>query len=89
MQMTTSLDELTGSELLDHANEVSRLQRECEVQTLRIAVQHSIISNPETLDPSLTKLPGHERAKRYGGVGTPQVAEFCCAELAEPTPLRQ
>lgn len=82
MQMTASLDELTGAELLDHADEVSRMRRECEVQELRIAVQHAIINNPETLDPDVARLPGRERARRYGGLGTPQVAEFCCATLA-------
>ena len=31
MHMATALDELTEAELLDHADEVSRRQRECEV----------------------------------------------------------
>ena len=81
MQMTTALDTLTGAELLDHAAAVARTQRECEAQVLRIAVQHAVINNPDRLDPELTRLPGRERAKRFGGVGTPDVAEFCCAEL--------
>ena len=81
MHLTTALDELTEAELLDHADEVSRVQRECEAQVLRIAVQHAIINNPETLDPEVAKLPGRERAKRFGGVGTPDVAEFAAAAL--------
>lgn len=81
MQMTTALDELAGSALLDHAEEVARTQRECEAQVLRIAVQHAVVNNPERLDPDLTRLPGRERAKRFGGIGTPEVTEFCCAEL--------
>ena len=81
MDLTTDLRELTEADLLDHAEAVSRSQRECEVQVLRIAVQHAIINNPERLDPDLTRLPGRERAKRFGGVGTPDVAEFCCAAL--------
>ncbi|KRF35332.1 DUF222 domain-containing protein [Nocardioides sp. Soil805] len=81
MQLATDLQELTEGALLDHAEAVSRTQRECEVQVLRIAVQHAIINNPARLDPELTRLPGRERAKRFGGVGTPDVAEFCCAEL--------
>ena len=52
------------------------------MEVLRIAVQHAVVNNPETLDPDLTKLPGRERARRLGGVGTPEVAEFCCATLA-------
>jgi hypothetical protein len=82
MQMTATLEELTEGQLLDHADEVARLRRECEVQELRIAVQHAVINNPETLDPDLARLPGREKAKRYGGLGTPRVAEFCCATLA-------
>lgn len=81
MHLTDDLTGLTGDALLDHAEEVARTQRECEVQVLRIAVQHAILHNPESLDPALTRLPGRERAKRFGGVGTPEVAEFCCAEL--------
>ena len=81
MHLTTALDELTEAELLDHADEVSRMQRECEAQVLRIAVQHAILNNPETLDPEVSKLPGRERARRFGGVGTPDVAEFAAAAL--------
>lgn len=81
MDLTIALDELTEAELLDHADEVSRMQRECEAQVLRIAVQHAILSNPETLDPDVTRLPGRERARRFGGVGTPDVAEFAAAAL--------
>ena len=57
MHLTTALDELTEAELLDHAEEVSRVQRECEAQVLRIAVQHAIINNPETLDPEVARCP--------------------------------
>jgi hypothetical protein len=81
MDLTTALDELAEAELLDHADEVSRMQRECEAQVLRIAVQHAILNNPETLDPDVTRLPGRERARRFGGIGTPEVAEFAAAAL--------
>jgi hypothetical protein len=54
MHLTTDLTGLTGAALLDHAEEVARTQRECEVQVLRIAVQHAIINNPDSLDPDLT-----------------------------------
>ena len=81
MHLTTALDELTEAELLDHAEAVSRMQRECEAQVLRIAMQQAVLSNPEALDPEISKLPGRERAKRFGGVGTPDVAEFAAAAL--------
>lgn len=81
MHLMTAVGELTEAELLDHADEVSRMQRECEAQIVRIAVQHAILNNPETLDPEISKLPGRERARRFGGVGTPEVAEFAAASL--------
>jgi hypothetical protein len=57
MHLTAALEELTEAELLDHADEVARMQRECEVQVLRIAVQVAVINNPDTLDPAVTTLP--------------------------------
>jgi hypothetical protein len=75
------IDEMSGSELLDHVDDLATSQRRCEVQILLAAVQHAILHNPETLDPAITRLPGRERAKRFGGVGTPDVAEFCAADL--------
>ena len=76
MHLTATLEELTEAELLDHGDEVARTQRECEAQVLRIAVQVAILNNPDTLDPEVSKLPGRERVRRFGGVGTPDVAEF-------------
>ena len=81
MHLTTALEELTEAELLDHADEVARTQRECEVQVLRIAVQVAILNNPDTLDPEVSALPGRERVRRFGGVGTPDVSEFAAATL--------
>ena len=81
MHLTAALEELTEAELLDHADEVSRMQRECEAQVLRIAVQVAIVNNPDVLDPEVSKLPGRERVRRFGGVGTPDVAEFAAAAL--------
>lgn len=81
MELITDLDELADGQLLDHAGEVARLRRELEVQELRVAVSHAIRHNADTLDPELTRLPGRERTRRFGGVGTDDVAEFCCAEL--------
>ena len=81
MHLTTALDELTEADLLDHADEVSRRQRECEAQVLRIAVQVAILNNPERLDTEISRLPGRERSRRFGGVGTPDVSEFAAAAL--------
>src|SRR5690349_20679308 len=49
MHLTAALEELTEAELLDHADEVARTQRECEAQVLRIAAQVAILNNPDAL----------------------------------------
>ena len=54
MHPTIALDELTEAELLDHADEVSRVQRECEAQVLRIAVQHASQRTPGSARPKHT-----------------------------------
>ena len=81
MHLTAALEELTEAELLDHADEVARTQRECEAQVLRIAVQVAILHNPDTLDPEARRLPGRERVRTFGGLGTPVVAEFASVAL--------
>ncbi len=81
MHLTAALEELAEAELLDHADEISCALREGEAQVLRIAVQLAIINNPDALDPEVSALPGRERPRRFGGVGTPDVAEFAAAAL--------
>jgi Domain of unknown function (DUF222) len=81
MQAGSAIDEMSGSQLLDHVEALAGTQRRCEVEILRVAVQHAVLNHSETLDPELTRLPGRERARRFGGVGTPEVAEFAAAEL--------
>ncbi|PUA81806.1 DUF222 domain-containing protein [Nocardioides currus] len=81
MYLTATLDEMTEAQLLDHADEVSRTQRKCEAQVLRIAAQTAVLNSPETIDPDVARLPGRERVVRFGGVGTPDVAEFAAAAL--------
>jgi len=51
------------------------------VEILVAAQQHAVLHNPDTLDPEVSKLNGRERAKRFGGHGTPEVAEFAAAEF--------
>lgn len=81
MQTTTALEGLTEDQLLDRAETVARAQRETETETIRIAVQHAILNNPDRLDPDEARRPGRERAKQLGGDGTPRVLEFAPASL--------
>ena len=75
------IEDMSGSELLDRVAELGRTQRRCEVQILVAAVQHAIVNDADTIDPWQAKIPGGERARRFGGAGTPEVAEFAAAEL--------
>jgi hypothetical protein len=57
---------------------------EAEATELQLAAHWAMLHNPDTLaggSGSGRVLPGTERVKRYGGVGTPRVTEFAAAEL--------
>src|SRR5215210_7615769 len=73
---------MSGAELLRHADVLARTQRRCEAEVLLVARQHAVLNNAETVDPMQAKIPGGERARRFGGDGTPLVAEFSPATLA-------
>jgi hypothetical protein len=81
MQVTSGVDEMSGSELLDHVELLGLQQRKAGVEILVAAQQHAVRHNPDTLDPEISKLNGRERAKRFGGHGTPEVAEFAAADF--------
>jgi len=75
------IDELSGSELLDHAELLAVTQRRCEVGILKAAVQHAYLHHRDRLDPDDSGKPGRETARRLGGAGTPEVTDFAAAEL--------
>ena len=82
MQMIEhELEDMTGSELLDHVGELGLTQRRAEVAILKAAGQHAILNNPKTLDPEVSKLNGSQRAKQFGGHGTPHVTEFAASSF--------
>ena len=72
---------LSGGELLDHVDELARIQRETEVKILRAAVQHAVLNNADSIPGWQLKARGGERPRRFGGEGTPLVAEFSPATL--------
>jgi hypothetical protein len=76
-----AIDEMTGSELLDHVGELAHVRMRCEAEILRAAVQHASLNAPEALDPGAAHHPGRERAVHVGGAATPEVTEFAAAEL--------
>jgi Domain of unknown function (DUF222) len=73
---------LSGGELLDHVDVLARRQRETEVEILVAARQHAVLNGPETIPPWQLNVPGGERPRRFGGLGTPLVAEFSPATFA-------
>ena len=54
--------------------------REQEWRELALAEHWAVLHGPESL-PSPEASPGGERLRQVGGDGTPDVAEFACAEL--------
>jgi len=76
-----AVDEMSRTELLDHLDVLHATQRRAEVEILKAAAQHAVLHNPDTLDPAVSTLNGRERARRFGGHGTPHVAEFAAAEF--------
>jgi hypothetical protein len=82
MQEERELGDMSEAELLQHADLLASTQRRCEAEILLVARQHALINNADTIDPWQAKIPGGERAMRFGGEGTPLVAEFSPATLA-------
>jgi hypothetical protein len=76
-----AVEDLTGSELLDHAQALAATRNRLEVEILRVAVQHAYLHHADSLDPTESGKPGRERSRRVGGEGTPEVTEFAAAEL--------
>jgi hypothetical protein len=81
MAFSGDVDELSGAELLDTADALARQVLEAEARLLVVAAQWAVLNGPDTVDPERAKLPGRQTARRYGGVGTPEVASFAPAEL--------
>lgn len=75
------LSELSSGQLLDCADALAATQRACELELLRVAVHFAYAHAADRLDPENSRLPGRERARRPGGVGTPEVGEFAAGEL--------
>lgn len=76
MYLIGELEQLSESDLLDHAEAVARQQRRCEVQAMKIAVQYALAHNADRVHPDRERLPGRERPRMFGGQGTPLVGSF-------------
>ncbi|MBZ5738702.1 13E12 repeat family protein [Nocardioides mangrovi] len=81
MAILDQLDDLSEDEVLDMAGRCAETAWRAEVDLLRVAYQWSVLHSADRLDPANADLPGRERARRLGGDGVPEVAEFAAAEL--------
>src|SRR5581483_943284 len=74
------LDSLSRVETLQHAAEFQRNLNLAEAELLKVAC-HWADLNDSLIDPEASTLPGTEHLVRFGGEGTPEMAEFACADL--------
>lgn len=82
--MTSSVDleqlaELPDGEFLE---ETGVRERELAVKKLVMAYAWAVRHPEQVLDPAEATRPGREKARRYGGDGTPTVTEFAAAAFA-------
>jgi hypothetical protein len=76
---TVGLADMGEDQLLTLAGERAETIREAEADLLRIAYQWALAHSPDRITSG--DRPGEEKARLYGGDGTPQVCEFAAAEL--------
>ena len=74
-----ALSEMGEDEVLAFAGDNADLQRTAELNVMRAAYQWAVIHSPDRF--RATEVPGAEKARHYGGDGTPQVCEFAAAAL--------
>ncbi|GAB3245995.1 DUF222 domain-containing protein [Nocardioides dilutus] len=78
---TAALDDMGGDDVLAFAGDAAERERTAQVDQLRGAYKWALIHSRDRLDPRDRDRPGRERARCYGGDGTPEVTEFAAAAL--------
>ncbi|HEX4978031.1 MAG TPA: hypothetical protein VFV40_09220 [Nocardioides sp.] len=77
------IDDTDGQAAADALVATRSAQREAEATELALATHWATLHDEDSLPRGGARpLPGHERARQLGGLGTPLVAEFAVAELA-------
>ena len=79
---TLLVDELDAGESLAAAGRTHRVRKTAESDIFRLAAHIADLYNPDSRPSSGPVLPGRERTRRFGGLGTPLVWEFAVADLA-------
>jgi hypothetical protein len=70
---------LTEPEVLDRVGECARTWQRMGAELLALAYEWAVAHPADRLDPDESGKPGREKAKLYGGEGTPEVTEFAAA----------
>ena len=80
--MFESVDELdpAGTAAAVEAAHRDVLDRDCRI--FQLAAHWADLHHPDSRRPSGSLVAGSEQSRRFGGPGTPDVLEFCPAELA-------
>ncbi|ANH37473.1 hypothetical protein I601_1031 [Nocardioides dokdonensis FR1436] len=84
MAGTLVVEEMSEDAVLEAATVCARTLQQAEVELLRVAYRWAVLHDPArpgVLDPDEVGKPGREQARRLGGAGTAEVAEFAAAEL--------
>ncbi len=81
MAETAVLEGMGEDDVLAFAGDAAARERAAQADQLRGAYQWAILNSPGRLDPDAADRPGRERARAYGGAGTPEVTEFAAAAL--------
>jgi hypothetical protein len=81
----TTLEDMSEDQVLAFAGDNALDQRTAELNVMRAAYRWAILHSPDRLDPAEQVKPGREKARTYGGEGTPQVCEFAAAEFGART----
>lgn len=76
-----AVDGLTETEVLDRVGECARTWQRMGAELLALAYEWAMAHPADRLDPAESGKPGREKAKLYGGEGTPEVTEFAAATL--------
>jgi hypothetical protein len=79
MASTTALDGMGEDDVLAFAGDAVERERTAQVDQLVGAYKWAVIQSPDRLTG--TERPGADKARLYGGDGTPEVTEFAAAAL--------
>lgn len=81
MVTADALAEMSEEQILDFAGGCAERIRDAETDLLQLAYQWAVVHPGIALDPAEAHKPGRERARQWGGDGTPDVSEFAAAEF--------